>query len=398
MRIAICNALYPTPGDPLIFGGAEVFVRQFAEALVERGDSVTVLRSSLTGSRATETVNGVRVEFIPVRNLFPPFAERKNPLLRLAWHAIDDRVHASAEIERILKDIRPDLLHSHTLNGLSTDVWRMAKRQNLPILHTMHDYYLICPRCSRFRSGAACQTTCGSCQVLSANRRRRTALVDAVASVSQRTLDIHRENGVFDHTVQTHVVRNVPNPAIVFSDLTLSDGPLTIGYLGRFSEEKGVRLLLEAVACLPPGSVRLLLAGRVSEAEKETLTALAPQAEIEFVGFVSPSDFYRQVQVVVMPSIWHEPGSLALVDALAAGRPVIGTPFGGIPEIIEDGVTGWIADATVRDLSAGMARLVEQPGLVLAAHRALADRRQARRVFSNVVDDYQAIYASLLPR
>ncbi|TCM57770.1 glycosyltransferase involved in cell wall biosynthesis [Rhizobium sp. PP-F2F-G48] len=396
MRIAICNALYPTPDDPLIFGGAEVFVRQFAEELVQRGDTVTVLRASLKGRRSTENVNGVTVEFIPVRNLFPPFEERKNPLVRLAWHAIDDRIHASGEIQRILDAFAPDLLHSHTLNGLSTDVWRMAKRLKLPILHTMHDYYLICPKCSRFKSGASCQTTCGSCRVLSDNRRRRTALVDAVASVSQRTLDIHRENGVFDGSKPTYVVRNVPNPAIVFSELTRGPGPLTIGYLGRFSEEKGVRLLLEAVARLRPGSVRLLLAGRVSDAEKETLKALAPEADVDFVGFVSPSDFYRQVQVVVMPSIWHEPGSLALVDALAAGRPVIGTPFGGIPEIIEDGVTGWIAEATPQGMSAAISRLVAEPQLVVAAHEALAEKRHARRAFSDVVDDYQSIYSSLL--
>jgi glycosyltransferase involved in cell wall biosynthesis len=396
MRIALCNALYPTPGDPLIFGGAEVFVRQMAEELVQRGDTVTAIRASLTGKRETETLNGVTVEFIPVRNLFPPFQDQRNPALRLAWHAIDDRVRANAVVSRILSSFQPDLLHSHTLNGLGTDLWRMAKQLKLPILHTMHDYYLICPRCSRFKDGGSCAQTCTSCRVLTANRRRRTALVDAIASVSQRTLDIHCENGVFTENKPTYVVRNVPNPAIVFNELPPIDGPLTIGYLGRFQPEKGVSLLVEAVGQLPRGSARLLLAGRVSDEERARLTSLAPNADIEFVGFVQPSDFYRQVHFVAMPSIWHEPGSLALVDALAAGRPVVGTPFGGIPEIIEDGTTGWISQPTPGDLASAFMRLIDQPDLLVAAHGALRERRASRRVFADVIDDYQRIYASLL--
>lgn len=397
MRIAICSSLYPTPQHPSIVGGAEVFVRQFAENLVERGDEVVVIRASLKGARLTETVNGVTVEFVPVRNLFAPFQAKRHPIAHLAWHLIDDTLKADPSIRQILAAFKPDLLHTNTLNGLSTDVWRTAKDLDVPILHTLHDYYLICPRCSRFRDGASCGDTCGSCRLLTSNRRGRVDLVDAVASVSRRTLALHQQHGLFANTPQ-YVVANVPNDNIEFTPQITVDGPLILGYLGRFSIEKGVRLLAEAVGRLPKGDVRFLLAGNVSEDEKVVLRSMAPEADLEFLGFVKPSEFYAKVHLVAIPSIWDEPGALALVDALAAGRPVIGTDFGGIPEIINDGITGWIARPDADGLADVLRELVTNPAAMNAAHSELRARQVKQRTFSNLVDEYRAIYTTLTER
>lgn len=393
MRIAIFSALYPTPHHPKIVGGAEVFAKQFAEALAADGDAVLVICNSLDGVRETETVNGVRVEFIPVRNLFPPFQDKKNPALRTLWHVIDDWGRAHPDIAGLLEDFRPDVVNSNTINGLTADIWRVAGSRNIPVVHTLHDYYLTCPRCSRFKAEKSCETTCGSCSTLTAGRRRRAGMVDAVVSVSQRTLDIHLQNDLFAGAAH-HVVRNVPNPAIKFSPRALPTMPLRIGYLGRFSPEKGVGLVVEAVARQKSGTVALALAGNVPEDEKARLRALAPDADLDFAGFVSPSEFYATVDLVAIPSIWEEPGALALVDALAAGRPVIGTAFGGIPEVIENGVTGWIVAPDADGFAATIEKLVADPAQVLAAHQRLRD--SGRRAFTDVVREYRDIYRSLI--
>jgi len=391
MRIALFSALYPTPRHPKIVGGAEVFARQFAEALVAGGDEVMVICNSLDGKRESEFVNGVRIEFIPVRNLFPPFQEKRNPASRMLWHVIDDWQTAHPDIAKLLEDFRPDVINSNTINGLTADIWRVAKDREIPTVHTLHDYYLTCPRCSRFHGEKSCGITCST---LTTGRRRRTKMVDAVVSVSQRTLDLHVQDGLFA-TAARHVVRNVPNPAITFSPRPLPTTPLRIGYLGRFSAEKGVGLLVEAVARQKPGTVTLALAGNVPEDEKARLRALAPYADLDFVGFVTPSDFYATVDVVAIPSIWEEPGALALVDALAAGRPVLGSRFGGIPEVIEHGVTGWIVPPGVDGFTKAISALIEAPSRVLAAHENLRDR--PGRVFDDVVHEYRAIYRSLMP-
>lgn len=391
MRIALFSALYPTPRHPKIVGGAEVFARQLAEALVAGGDEVMVLCNSLEGKRESEFVNGVRIEFIPVRNLFPPFQERQNPAARMLWHVIDDWGRAHPDIGKLLEDFRPDIVNSNTINGLTADIWRVAKRQKIPAVHTLHDYYLTCPRCSRFHG----ENSCGiACTTLTTGRRRRANKIDAVVSVSQRTLDLHLEDGLFAGAAK-HVVRNVPNPAIHFSARPLPEMPLRIGYLGRFSPEKGVSLLVEAIARQKPGAVRLALAGNVPEDEKARLRALAPNTDLDFVGFVSPSEFYATVDVIAIPSIWEEPGALALVDALAAGRPVLGSRFGGIPEVIEHGVTGWVVPPGADGFAKAIEALIEDPARVLAAHENLRDR--PGRVFDDVVREYRDIYRSVMP-
>ena len=392
MRIALFNALYPTPLQPKIFGGAEVLVRQIAERLVAQGDEVTVVRLSLDGIRQTEEANGVRVEFVPIRNLFTPFGPRHNTLAHLAWHVIDDWFVAPGEIAGILDGFRPQVVHSHTLNGLNAHIWHLARDRGVPVVHTLHDYYLVCPRCSRFKGEAPCAVTCGSCAALTVRRRQRAGLVNAVVGVSQRTLDIHLDAGLFADAAR-HVIRNVPNPDIKFVPMDLPGRPLRVGYLGRFSPEKGVRLLVEAAGRLPPGTVKLVLAGNVSQEERAALAALAPQTELDFVGFVAPKDFYAQVDVAAVPSIWEEPGALVLLDALAAGRPVLATAFGGLPEMFADGLTGWTVQPDAESLASTIGRLVDTPALVLDAHRRLEAHRS--RNLGDMVASYSQIYRDL---
>ncbi|OQP84601.1 hypothetical protein BTR14_18385 [Rhizobium rhizosphaerae] len=397
MRIAITNALYPTPAQPSVVGGAEIYVRQLSQTLRARGHEILILRVSPDDRVHTETVDGILVRSLPVRNLFPPFRQPANPLLRLAWHAIDDRYRAPAATADCLDAFRPDLLHSHTFNGLSTDVWQVAKAKGLPIVHTLHDYYLTCPRCSRFNKGHDCEATCGSCALLTAVRRRRTALVDAVVGVSAKTLHIHRQEGLFAGADQ-HVIRHAPDESIAYSPLPTTDGPLIIGYIGRFSAEKGIRLLLEAVSRLEPGSVRLLLAGKSTPEEQAELRQVAPGVDIEFLGYVAPPSFYQRIQVLAVPSIWHEPGPLVLIEAQAAGRPAIGTPFGGIPENLDDGRTGWLSEPEPESMASAIRRLVEDRSLLTRAHHALGEQRALRRSFDDVVSSYEAIYDNMADR
>lgn len=395
MRIALCNTLYPTPEAPFVFGGAEVLVRQLAEALVEAGDEVIAIRASLDGKTKTEVVNGVTVHFLPISNLFPPFEDQRNPLQRLAWHLIDDRWRAPDGLREILADFQPEVFHSHTLNGLSADVWRVARELGIPVVHTLHDYYLSCPRCTRFKNGAACEQTCGSCSKLTVGRRARARHLDAVTSVSEKTLEIHRCNGALSDATPMHVVRNIPNPNVGLAPPLPHEGVLKVGYIGRFSEEKGVQLLIEAIGRLPASQVELRLAGRVTPEEQARLSALAPDAKLAFLGFVDPKGFYETVHITVAPSLWHEPAGLVVQDSLVAGRPVLCTNMGGMAESIEDGVTGWVVEPTVDALTVKLRELMDAPQAIDAAYLALAARSGDRRVFADLVREYRDIYVSL---
>ncbi|QIO98891.1 glycosyltransferase family 4 protein [Bradyrhizobium symbiodeficiens] len=395
MKVLLTSTLYPTPQVPKIVGGAEIFARRFAEGLVQRGDEVEVIRAASTPGQAPETCDGINVYSAPVRNVYLPFTEQKNVALRSIWHAVDDWQMQAPLIAERIRAFKPDVLHSNNLSGLTTAVWRVAAQLGVPVLHTLHDYYLTCPRCSRFENGRSCEHTCTSCGILSFHRKRATHWLSAVVGVSERVLSIHTDMGMFSETPIRTVIRNAstepprePYPRPVCTT------EVTFGFIGRLTEEKGIDNLMRALAMLPRDRIRMMIAGRVSDEEQRRLRALAPNARIEFMGFVVPDDFYKQVDVVIAPSIWHDPGPLVVADAKAAGRPLLGTRFGGMPEVIEHGVTGWLTEADPQSLAKSMLAVAADPHKIdEISRRLIADTN--KWIFSDVLSSYKNLYEQL---
>ncbi|MCJ9700553.1 glycosyltransferase family 4 protein [Bradyrhizobium sp. SHOUNA76] len=395
MKVLLTSTLYPTPRAPKIVGGAEIFARRFAEGLVQRGDEVEVIRAASSPEQARESCNGINVYSAPVQNIYMPFTEQKNVALRSIWHAVDDWQMQAPLIAERIRAFKPDVLHSNNLSGLTTAIWRVAAQLGVPVLHTLHDYYLTCPRCSRFEKGRSCEHTCTSCGILTFHRRRATHWLSAVVGVSERVLSIHTDMGMFSETPIRTVIRNAstepprePYPRPVCTT------EVTFGFIGRLTEEKGIDNLMRALALLPPDRIRMLIAGRVSDEEQRRLRTLAPDARIEFMGFVVPDDFYKQVDVVIAPSIWHDPGPLVVADAKAAGRPLLGTRFGGMPEVIEHGITGWLTGADPQSLAKSMLAVAADPHKIdEISRRLIADTN--KWIFSDVLSSYKNLYEQL---
>ncbi|PPQ19095.1 Glycosyltransferase involved in cell wall bisynthesis [Bradyrhizobium shewense] len=395
MKVLLTSTLYPTPQAPKIVGGAEIFARRFAEGLVQRGDEVEVIRAASTPHQAPETCDGINVYSAPVRNVYLPFTEQKNVALRSIWHAVDDWQMQAPLIAERIRAFKPDVLHSNNLSGLTTAVWRVAAQLGVPVLHTLHDYYLTCPRCSRFENGRSCEHTCTSCGILSFHRKRATHWLSAVVGVSERVLSIHTDMGMFSETPIRTVIRNASTePPQEPYPRPICTTEVTFGFIGRLTEEKGIENLMRALALLPRDRIRMLIAGRVSDEEQRRLRTLAPDARIEFMGFVAPDDFYKQVDVVVAPSIWHDPGPLVVADAKAAGRPLLGTRFGGMPEVIEHGMTGWLTEADPQSLARSMLAVAADPHKIdEISRRLIADTN--KWIFSDVLSSYKTLYEQL---
>ncbi|MDP4021785.1 glycosyltransferase family 4 protein [Methylobacterium sp. NEAU 140] len=391
MRVLIGSALYPTPLAPRTLGGAEIFARDLAERLAAAGTAVAALRTGGAGIPAEETAGGVAVRAIPARNLHPPFEARRDPVRRLLWHALDDWAGDAGRLGHAIASFRPDVVHTNTLSGLTTALWRAARAAGVPVVHTLHDYYLTCPRCSRFSGGARCAGTCGGCRLLTRRRRRATALVDAVVGVSRRILDIHLAEGLFAGAATRTVVRNACSVADLVPGPRYAGGPVTVGFIGRATPEKGLDRLAAAMAGLPPDRVRLVVAGRVSPPEQARLRALAPGADLAFLGFVPPAAFYGRVDLVALPSLWEEPAALVVVEALAAGRPVLGSPYGGTPELVRDGENGWIVTPETGALRAALAGIADRPE-ALSAMQDAALRAGRAYGFDDVVRAYRDLY------
>jgi len=395
MKILITSSLYPTPLAPKVVGGAETFVRRLAETLVGQNDSVEVIRAASASNQQMETCNGVDVYSAPVRNIYFPFAKQHSAPVRGIWHAIEDWQTMSELVANRIKAFKPDILHSNNLSGLTTAVWRTAAELGIPVLHTLHDYYLTCPRCSRFSDGHACEASCMSCQLLTFRRRGATRHLDAVVGVSRRILDIHTQLGLFTQTPLKIVIRNASTADVGSEPTAMTNGTVTFGFIGRLTEEKGIYNLARAIATLPSDRIRLVIAGHASESERAYIKKLAPNARIEFLGFVQPKQFYEQVNVVVVPSVWEDPSPLVVADAQAACKPLLGTPFGGIQEAIEPGVTGWLTSPDPASIAKSISAILDAPQQIVEMSGRLRSGIN-KWVFDDVVAGYRNVFDQLM--
>jgi glycosyltransferase involved in cell wall biosynthesis len=117
-------------------------------------------------------------------------------------------------------------------------------------------------------------------------------------------------------------------------------------YLGRLTPEKGVHELLRAWTGV---SARLLVVGEGPQADQ--LQSDAPQG-VDFRGIATPSevvDLLGRARALLVPSTWYEGQPRVILEAYAAGVPVIASRLGGVPELVEDGTTGFLVEPTVRD-------------------------------------------------
>ena len=359
MRVCFVNSLYA----PNELGGAERTVRQLAEGFVQRGHEVSIISLATNGCGSVSELNGVRTYYVPLANIYWPFfspADRPSGWKRMLWHFIEAyNPLMTRRIGRILDNERPDVVSCHNLKGLSVGAWISARRLGLPLVQTLHDYFLACPNATMYKQQENCIGICTACRIFSWRRRRLSNLPDVVTSVSQRTLArleaLHFFNGV--RLKRIIFGSNNAGSHPVFLPGRSPGDKLRLGYLGRIEQIKGLEVLLRAMSCLPQGLASLTVAGRCSDEEQASLLLLANEAEIRFIGHVDPRTLFSMIDFLVVPSVWEEPLGRVVHEAMAFGVPCIASDVGGIPEIVKEGSTGFLFEPG--DV-AGLAAVIER--------------------------------------
>lgn len=323
-------------------------------------------------------------------------------------------LHSPEAVKRIsalIRETRPDLVHCHNIyHQLTPSIIGAAKKLGVPVALTLHDSKPVCPAYTRLHDGKPCSDCLdGDFSHVLRNRcaegsRGKSALLYAEAVV-QRALGSYEKVGAFiapSRFMHESIAHRVPQNRIrlLYNGIDTNaargsgqdDGYVL--FLGRLSREKGVETLLKAHA-ISSGGWRLVVAGTGPLGEE----LKAKYNPSNFVGYIAGDALTAMIDrasVVVVPSEWYENCPMSVLEAMAYGKPVVGSRMGGIPELVEDGKTGLLYEAgNVSELASTLDRLMASPDL--RRQMGAAARQRVEAVFSleshnaGLMDIYKSI-------
>ena len=396
MKILYINSLY----SPFIEGGAEISLKLIVEGMLSRGHQVAVLSLSPNKGLKEEQISGVMVYRAGLENIYWPYSKTKpGKLKRFIWH-IKDRYNQNMVdyLKDVLKKEKPDIVSCHNLAGWSVAVWDVIHTAGIPIVQVLHDMYLLCANSNMFKNDLPCATQCFRCHILRRSHPQKSKQVRAVVGISKNILERFTGQNYFPNA-EKFVIHNTRKIAPPPERRKRQPGePLRIGYIGTLSAIKGIEWLIDQFQAIDIPAT-LVIAGRGKTDYEEKLKSMVHKPAISFLGFMPSAEFYRLVDVVVVPSLWQEPLGMVAIEALANNLPVIAHKSGGLQETVIDGVNGLYCYASSPEsLGQSLVRLYQQPGLY--DQLAAAARESVSHILNEdrIIDDYQEVMSIIQQR
>jgi glycosyltransferase involved in cell wall biosynthesis len=286
-----------------------------------------------------------------------------------------------------------DVVHAHQGEDLATLVLGRAAawRHRCPLVVTVH--------CSVGHTLAGRSVHVRLLRAVGGWIERTTLLrADAVVVLTARTASALRADGVPAERIAT-IPSGFEPSVFAAADVDTGQRPrLRIGYVGRLAPQKRVDLLVAAFGRMTRPADLVLVGDGPERTRVQRLVRHSPAADrISTTGFVEHSAVpavLASLDLLVLPSAYEEMGSV-LVEAMAAGLPVVASDVGGIPEVVRHGVTGLLVPpGDVAALAAALDRLVADP--VLRSHLAAGARSRAEeyswpRLGARVEDLYRQL-------
>ncbi|MDH6343471.1 glycosyltransferase involved in cell wall biosynthesis [Parabacteroides sp. PFB2-12] len=291
---------------------------------------------------------------------FPSEIDLSSPSFKNIFSALT-RPFYPREVKRrflqLIHDFQPDIIHAHNIHSyLSPYVVKLAAKEGIKVVWTLHDYKLICPAYTCLRDGKPCELCFTDKRYVIRHKCVKNSLSASIIAYLEAMVwnrkKLEKQTNTFispSHFLKSKMViagYNVDKIEVLHNFIPteklqpyLQKGDYYC-YVGRLSPEKGVDDLLKAAKNL---SHPLYIIGSGSEAER--LKKEYPQENIYFLGHQSPEKVIEMVQkarFMVIPSIWYENNPFSVIESLCVGTPVLGANIGGIPELIEVGKNGFL--------------------------------------------------------
>lgn len=340
MRIALISTPYLAV-PPRLYGGTELVVYELAEGLVRLGHDVELFA---TGDSRTSA----RLRFLYDRGQWPP-------------DTLADLNHVSWALTEIGEQARFDVIHAHSAVALACARLTPA----VPMVYTIHH--------ARDEQLSAFYRYCQEPHYIAISqdqRRRETCL---------------RHVHVIHHGLDPARYLCTPRP--------LGD---YVCFVGRYAQEKGPHTAIDVAR---QAGVRIRMAGEVHPpdvawADKELRPRLAQSHVIDVgpVGSAVKARLLVHARALLAPIEWNEPFGLILIEAMLSGCPVVAFGVGSVPELVEDGLTGFIATSVEH-----MVELLEPGGAVDRIDRVACRARAVERFSADrMVADHVALYQRII--
>jgi glycosyltransferase involved in cell wall biosynthesis len=277
-------------------------------------------------------------------------------------------------LTKLISDLKPDAAHIHLYKGtLTPSILQALKTNTVPVIITLHDHGLLCPHNSMLDGKMNICTRCvnGSALNCITNKCNRNNLMlstissleyifhktffpfekyfDSIIAVSKFGQKLHMDSGQFSRKVD-HLYNFYPN--LSNTEICSTKGEYIL-YFGRLSAEKGIKTLFSSwIMEERKSTLKVVGTGELFE---ELNTIASETSTIHMLGFKSGEELnklIRESSFIIVSSECNENNPLTIIEAYANGKPVIGSNVGGIPEIINDGETGFLFEmGSVNDLS-----------------------------------------------
>ncbi len=355
-------------------GGSDRYFLDLTTMLRERGHDVRTF--------STERTENIHRDYFAVSPVQGCDTERAGSVSNVTKFVYSPA--ARRQMEGLLAEFRPDIVHLHIYYGqLTASILKPLREAGIPVVHTQHEYKLVCPTHGLYAHGKYCDA-CGGSQFWHAlvkrcnrNSMARSGLSMAEAYVSRLLGDrrlVDRFIAVSNFQRQKLVDLGLPADRLRtlynFTERSREPPQGTGDYflfVGRLQPGKGLQTLFEAFARMPSDAPPLKVAGSCENSRywRSVAQEAGIADRVEWLGHVSPdllADLYRGCVALINPSQLNETFGLTCLEAMAHGRPVIAANSGALPEVVRHSRDGMIFEpGDVDQLADAMMYLWRQP-------------------------------------
>lgn len=332
-------------------GGSEKYYFELAELMKSRGHEVAFF--SMKNDKNIQT--GCKEYFVDEIDL--------NTGSKLkALDVIYSRANYKKMIEA-LEDFKPDIVHVNNFQRqLSASIIKAINKKNIPIVYTAHDMQAICPASAMLYKGKICEdcinknySACIKKSCIKDSKLK--SFIGVLESKYYRTSNVYKKidyiiapsnfikNQLLKGNLKYKKLEALHNFVIDSKRQPNNQNDGYAFYFGRLSIEKGILNLVKAMKQIEKGN--LIIAG--DGPERETIQKYIKENKLEnrikLVGYLNQEavkEHIRNSRFIVVPSIWFENCPYSVLETMEIGKPIIGSKVGGIPELVEDNINGFL--------------------------------------------------------